>query len=699
MTPGFAAYFKRWIDDQEKAWKEEELDIDRYTVDGTLAVLACAEGPLKPDDLARLVHKVHGGRHILSAHHLLDPLRRFVVGDRRAEGGYVLSHPRIGSHLRTSYLLAETVQRTQEGFVAWGRETIISLSTGRLSAEKAPSYLLQYHTEHLKKVGAPAEDFRVLVENCWRRAWEALEGGFQGFSRDVQLAWDRLRDTADNDPERLKQPGIGVGGQIRCALCQSSIRNIGLNVPSNLLAELVRHDLLSNKQALHLANLKTGNHKINALAALVPHLTDAERPAVLADALEAAMAIGDEGRRADALAVLAPHLTGKPLGDALAAAMAIRDEGSRVRALAALVPYLTDAERPAVLADALEAAVAIGDKGRRADALAVLAPHLTDAAERPAVLADALAAAMAIRDEWRRADALAVLAPHLTGKPLADALAAAMAIGNGPRADALAALAPHLTGKPFADALEAAMAIGNEWRRADALAALAPHLTGRPLADALEAAMAIGNEGCRARTLAALAPHLTGKPLADALEAAMAIGNEGRRARALAALAPYLTGKPLADALAAAMAIGNEWRRADALAALAPHLTDAERPAVLADALEAAMAIGDEGPRARALATLAPHLTGKPLADALEAAMAIGDEGHQARALAALVPYLTDLQRRDALNTMFEAFARSSSRLPVLKFLKVVASALPDIGDTAPNEATEAIRETAAWWP
>jgi hypothetical protein len=192
----------------------------------------------------------HGCPRVLSAQQLIDPLRRFVIGDRQAGAGYVLSHPKIGSHLRTAYLLAEAVHRTQQGFAAWGRETVINLNSGHLSPGKAPSYLLQYYTEHLKKVGAPAEDFRALVEDGWRRGWEAYEGGFQGFARDVQLVWDRLQNLAERDPDWLQKPAVGLGGQVRCVLCLSSIRSIGINVPLILLSEAIRNKKLSTKQAL-----------------------------------------------------------------------------------------------------------------------------------------------------------------------------------------------------------------------------------------------------------------------------------------------------------------------------------------------------------------------------------------------------------------------------------------------------------------
>ena len=78
---------------------------------------------------------------------------------------------------------------------------------------------------------------------------------------------------------------------------------------------------------------------------------------------------------------------------------------------------------------------------------------------------------------------------------LAQALAAAQAIGEEYPPYALEVLAPQLTGELLAQALAAAQALSDERFRADALAALAPQLTGELLAQALAASQAIGDEG------------------------------------------------------------------------------------------------------------------------------------------------------------------------------------------------------------
>ena len=514
----------------------------------------------------------------------------------------------------------------------------------------ADAYIHGQLVWHLKEAG-DVEGLHALLReetaagrNGWYEANERL-GQTATFADGVVQGW-RLAD----ETFRAGQPALGL--QCRYALVTASLNSLAGNIPPALLEALVRHGVWPVEQALAYARrTPDAQQKVKALAALAPFQSMAEREPVLAEALAAARALGDEGARFWALAALAPQLAEHPalLAEALAAAHAIGDEGSRSAALAALAPQL--GEHPALLAEALAAARAIGDEGSRSAALAALAPQLAEQ-ERPVVLAEALAAARAIGDESNRSYALALLAPQLPeqGRPVV-----------------------------LAEALAAARAIGDEWSRSDALAALAPQLPeqGRPvvLAEALAAARAIENKNGRSDALATLAPQLGAHPslLAEALDAARAIENEIARSRVLAALAPQLREHPalLAEALAAARAMGSEESRSAALAALARQL--AEHPALLAEALAAARAIGYEESRSQALAALAPHL-----------AYLAG-------------PALSALW----METLPLLAARTRQHLLVdLRALTPVLAALA--GSDAPTELREvaqAVSDVARWWP
>lgn len=139
--------------------------------------------------------------------------------------------------------------------------------------------------------------------------------------------------------------------------------------------------------ALDVANtIRDEFHRINALAALAPHLWPGLREQMLDEALAAAAKtiLGHEafdyfgGRRsrshspARALAALAPHLSPKQLGEALAAAKAVHHEHARLSALAALTPYLSPKQRSET-ANAIEASYYLYHDSL---AVAALAPYL-----------------------------------------------------------------------------------------------------------------------------------------------------------------------------------------------------------------------------------------------------------------------------------------------------------------------------------
>jgi hypothetical protein len=79
------------------------------------------------------------------------------------------------------------------------------LNEGSLKPSKEPvyAYALRHYTQHLETMEPSAENlerYRALVEDGWRRACHAREDGYQGFSRDVELAASAFRTAAERDP-------------------------------------------------------------------------------------------------------------------------------------------------------------------------------------------------------------------------------------------------------------------------------------------------------------------------------------------------------------------------------------------------------------------------------------------------------------------------------------------------------------------
>jgi len=98
LKPGFGSYFDKWLTHQEQLWDDEGLKIAREEVDRVLSILAFALGPLESRDLLGLMKEIYLRDDLSSEHRLLQPLRRFVIGNGRADSGYVLSHPKIADY-------------------------------------------------------------------------------------------------------------------------------------------------------------------------------------------------------------------------------------------------------------------------------------------------------------------------------------------------------------------------------------------------------------------------------------------------------------------------------------------------------------------------------------------------------------------------------------------------------------------------
>ncbi|BBH40438.1 hypothetical protein myaer102_29960 [Microcystis viridis NIES-102] len=496
---------------------------------------------------------------------------------------------------------------------------------------------------HLEKAEKITEIHQLLREetaeghNGWYSQCER-EGKTAIFIKDVSRAWQLAEE------HFIENPTKSIGLQVRYALITTSLNSLATNIPPELIAALVKHEIWTPAQGLAYVRQNQDSEKQAAgLTAISSYLP----PALLPEALEIARGIGDEYNRARALTGLAPHLP-EVLPEALEIARGIGDEDYRARALTGLAPHL-----PEVLPEALEIARGIGDEDYRASALTGLAPHL------PEVLPEALEIARGIGDEDYRASALTGLAPHL----------------------------PEV----LPEALEIARGIGDEDYRASALTGLAPHLP-EVLPEALEIARGIGNEDYRARALTGLAPHLP-EVLPEALEIARGIGNEDYRARALTGLAPHLP-EVLPEALEIARGIGDEDYRASALTGLAPHL-----PEVLPEALEIARGIGNEDYRASALTGLAPHLPESLLPEALEIARGIGNEDYRASALKALTATLTPA---NVDLSFWEKNLQALGTLTRSNFLETIPNLAPLIlhfgGEVALREVYQGIREVSRWW-
>ena len=513
---------------------------------------------------------------------------------------------------------------------------------------------------HLEKARKIEEIHQLLREetaeggNGWYSKCEK-EAKTAIFIKDVVKAWQLAEaDFANNS-------GQSMGLQVRYALITTSLNSLATNIPPELIAALIKHEIWTPAQGLvYVRQSQDSSKQAEGLEKITPYLP----PTLLPEALEIARGIGSENYRARVLTGLAPHLPESLLPEALEIAGGIGNESSRAEVLTGLAPHL-----PEVLPEALEIARAIGTEYYRASALRGLAPYLPEVlpealefvsandyqsslAERftrlaphfsENVLPEALEFARAIEDEDDRAWALRGLAPHLPESLLPRALEIARGIEDeDDRASALRWLAPYLP-EMLPEALESVRAIRNsrdDDANADALRKLVPYLPESLLPQALEITRVFKSESARASALTGLAPHLPESLLPEALEAVRAIGDKDHRAEALTRLAPYLP-EILSEALEIARSIGSESYRTEVLRKLVPYLP----VSLLPEALEAARAIESESDRAKALTGLAPHLPESLLPKALEVARAIGS----AEVLTGLAPHLPESLLPEAL--------------------------------------------------
>ena len=280
-----------------------------------------------------------------------------------------------------------------------------------------------------------------------------------------------------------------------------------------LLRELAPHLPDAAYQAALGLQVEVARVEVSGWAAA--QLPKAERAEALQQASQAALALAKE-MQAWSLKTLAPHLPEV----VYQAALALPNEGDRAEVLSTVAPHLPETQQVEALQQALRAALAVPEEWRRVGALSALAPHLPE---------EVYQAALAVPDEGTRAGVLSALAPHLPEEVYRAALALQ---SERAQAHVLSALAPHRPEEVY----QAALALRYEVEQAHVLSALAPYL---PEAVS-QAALAVKSERTRADVLCALAPHLP----AAVYPAALELREEWLRVGVLRALASFLASLP-----------------------------------------------------------------------------------------------------------------------------------------------------------
>jgi len=420
LKPGFDSYFQRWLEHQERLWKEEGEGIDAQKVDRVLLLLAFALGPLQQADLVTLMKEVHDEPGLVVPDRLLRPLRRFVLGDGK-DSGFVLSHPKIGDYLRSERF--HTVERViDRAFAAWGLRHVTGLNSAPplVLPQEASSYVLQFLPRHLEIVEAPPSDFLLLLEDGWRRAWEHLDGGDRGFASSVRAIWHAIRKHGELNH---------LGSQWRCALTLASLKNVGRNTPAALIKAAVAKQELTPRQGAHLAELKGVSEPSSFFDDAEDGVQTLAEIAVLACnnaalatelALSAvSMAIGarDEDRRLQFVEKLSQVLLAEGAiartgvdavrGAIIGAARSLQDLEHRTMALCSIAEVVGPAYKASLVIEARQTAQAIGPEKKRAAAFIRLLP-LVEHTLKSGLAELTIQAIAAINDDYEQANCLAV---------------------------------------------------------------------------------------------------------------------------------------------------------------------------------------------------------------------------------------------------------------------------------------------------
>jgi hypothetical protein len=672
IRPGLEGYFARWWYDQRCQWEGSKKPLLRdKTVHTLLDLISCSMGPLSRDDLLEVAPPEIGlTSRVLPD--VLDPIGRFVIGDGRSQG-YAFGHPRLGSYFYEQ--LTENERGGVESrFLDWGRRTLKGLSEGRIPAEKASPYIVQYYGAHLVRAKASTEELLSLVCDGWRKAWYSLEGAYSGFLTDVQRAWDAAGRT-DEDMARNGEQAIYLGQELRCALCLASVNSLARNIPPVLLLSAVRMGAWTPMQGLAYARLKPQS-RTETLAGLAPHLPEPLRSTALREEIEAAGRSESDHLRVEILSRLMPTLPEPLLGDALALARAIEDKGARSKALTGLVQYLPKPLRSEAVQEALVAIRAEAQQREHVRELVALAPHLRGSL-RADLLLEILGRVLTIKDDpnqaptvsvgfeaswvvrwddYTRAEALVELMPclpePLRGWMLEEALKAARQFVNDKvRSRVLARLSCHLSEPLRSQVLEETLAMARAIdSKTERRARWKYNGQERPLLRVVGVWGGLWididpNVVQRAETLAQMLPYCSEQRLGDVLLEALALARKvfetDKRAETLAQLLPYcseqLLGDVLLEALAAARATQNPVR-VRILSGLVPCLPEP----LLEEAFALAQESVHEGERAYLLALLAPRLSEPLLGKALTVARGIRGVYERAEALVQLVPRLPE---------------------------------------------------------
>lgn len=261
--PGLDGWFARWWEQLGHTWRG---DATLAAVAGAVFdVLATALAPLPRADLEVLVGQLSPASpaRIATA---LRAMRPLLAGDRDA-GPFVLGHPRL-RYFRLDAMPAPDRARLRRLFADHGERELRELVAGTRAPADASPYLVRHLGVHFDGED-PRRSWR-LVCAAWQRAWEALDGTFDGFLGDVYRAGELAAHAAASDDAALRADAVEANARV--ALVISSVASLTYRLPANLVSHLIAEGIWSPAVALSRVQRPSGGFSSETLRWLAPYL-------------------------------------------------------------------------------------------------------------------------------------------------------------------------------------------------------------------------------------------------------------------------------------------------------------------------------------------------------------------------------------------------------------------------------------------
>lgn len=695
IQPGYKGYFKKWWEEQEKLWGQND-PLEKGLVIDVLDALAIALGPLSLIDLRDLLPKQVSSRDVRRALH---PLQRFVIGDGKKQG-YVFSHPKLGIYFRDE-LEKDEQAIWQERFLSWGIQTLEDLRTQRMLPSKVSQYLMVYFGQHFEEAFHQNwEDRETLIQQFLQLVtWEWMQvsfvstGTYKDFLQDIHRVWTCLQLT-NTSLTQSNLNALYLGQEMLCAFCIASINSLVTNIPEKLLVALLHFGYWTENQTIaYIFQQPDIKKRAEALAMVTPYLTEKTKTNGWENIFFASRTLKDSLYRAEVLAIAAFHVMGETrevaLKEIFTLAQDIKDEWDKAGVLASVASF-----KPTLVHDISNA---LDDEWSRVRVLSSLASFSPK---------EVMNSVLGIKETEGKAKVLTALAPYLPREVLK---VSEQITHDGFLARILAALAPYTP----EESLDTGWKIKDEGSFAEVIAAVAPYKPER----ALKALQEISYVGSKAMVLASIAENfpdlvfIEAKKLTDEsfqvkvlaavasffpreiLGIAPTIRAPEERAKILLNILPYLDTEECVTVLEEILAISRRLEDKDhqieLIVNIIPYFLEEDILTLLQEALSVAWSINDKNLleelqkqyHDEVWVKSNPHLTNqeKMTAELIELVLPIAREEGDALILAAIIPDLHETLRQTiAKETLIAARQMDDGDETKLRVLESLATYLPE---------------------